>query len=309
MLYIILIRTVNSYCNISLTIFVQSYFSTMTQISTLSIKSEDSFIIEVCNLYWQYSLEDVKYVFSAKEISEMFNMTIPKIYGIASQNSELSFVCELCRKTIKTLKKRGDFKLENIFVNKKCLCFSCQDKFRLDKSTKNRNEMLSRLDIAIKNQSWKKLNYNELSTLIVLSNCKTRNEVFGKLFDGLSSESETSKEIWNNLNTLDSMGLVWIERTTDNKIIDFHTNSRLRDYLESEFSNIFLDNNSGKLQIKLNKTSLKTSINQPDYSGNFILKKEIIFNPNIKYSYGAWLNADGTIFLKIEPVNSLKNED
>lgn len=169
--------------------------------------------------------------------------------------------------------------------------------------------MLSRLGIAILNQAWKKLDLDELRLLVILSKCKTKQEVVNQVFMGRLQGSKESQEIWSKINLLDEMGLIWVERTEDKKIIDYHVSGKLKEILEEEFPDFYKVDNLDyydKLQIMLQKTPIITSQNQPNYSGFFNLKNEVTLKADLEYSYSAWLNDDGTIFFRIEPSKSKK---
>ena len=270
-------------------------------------KEKDSQTIEICERYWDIDLTDFNYKFNVKSIADKFGLTAPRVSEIASFCSSLTTYCENCGNEIKTYKKRSLINFDNVVFDGKIICKKCRTSSKLDKSVANREEILSRLSIAVKNAEWKKLNIRELELLVIITKCKTKNDVMRLVFQGMDYKSEYSKVIWERLNLLDEMGLIWIERTEDRKIIDYHTSGELKEKLEKEFPQFYADEfvpDFEKLQIMLQKIPLKTSHNQPDYSGFFNVKEEIMFKPNVQYSYGAWVNDDGTIFFKIEPAKN-----
>jgi len=276
----------------------------MTQTAKLNIKPEETKYRELCEKYWDFDSLDYNFKHTVKSIAEEYNISTRSVSEIISCTCSITFFCEICGCEIKSYTKRSTIIFENLYFKNQCICNKCKLTGKLNRTTTNRDEMFSRLEIAIKNQDWKKLNKKELELLVILTKCKTKQEVMRQVFQGMKFDNDYSKTIWNRLNLLDEMGLIWVERTEDKKIIDFHTSGKLKEELEKEYPKFYLEDDFvdfEKFQIMLQKIPLKINQNQPDNSGFFNVKREITFKPNVDYCYGAWLNDDGTIFLKIEP--------
>ncbi|MFW5871625.1 MAG: hypothetical protein ACOCUT_00815 [bacterium] len=76
--------------------------------------------------------------------------------------------------------------------------------------------------------------------------------------------------------------------------------------LEQEFANNNIaDTELDFLGFSLAKNFNKTNVRQPDYSGTFVLKRPVKLDADVKYIYGGWLNTDGSINLKIQPISNL----
>jgi len=275
----------------------------MTPTAKLNIKTEETEYKEICEKYWDFDSLDYSFKHSVNSIAEHYNISNRRVTDIVSIRCSITFNCEICGCEINSYKMRSSVNFEDIFFKNQCICKKCKSAEKLNRTTFNRDEMLSRLEIAIKNQDWKKLNERELELLVIMTKCKTKQEVLQQVFQGMKFDSNYSKTQWERLNLLDSMGLIWIERTESKKIIDFHTSGKIKKELEIEYPQYYLEDTLltfEKFQIMLQKIPLKTTHSQPDYSGFFNVKREIVFKPNVDYSYGAFLNDDGTIFFRIE---------
>lgn len=284
----------------------------MTQTAKLNIKQEETKYRELCEKYWEFDSLDYSFKHTVKSLAEEHRVSTRSVTEIISVTSSITFFCEICGCEIKSYTNRSSIIFENLFFKNQCICKDCKRTGKLNRTTTNRDEMLSQLEIAIKNQDWKKLNSRELELLAILTKCKTKQEVMHKVFQGMKFDQNYSQTLWERINLLNEMGLIWVERTESKKIIDFHTSGKLKEELEKEYPQFYLEDiplDSEKLQIMLQKIPLKITQSQPDYSGSFNVKREIVFKPNVDYCYGAWLNDDGTIFLKIEPAQKQNTDN
>ncbi|MCK4662358.1 MAG: hypothetical protein KAT68_05805 [Bacteroidales bacterium] len=272
----------------------------------LDIKTDNSQIVNICNKYWDFDRDEFKYKTLVKDIAKENKISVPKVIYLVKINSSLKFFCENCQKEIKTYHVRSDVNFENLYFDSKCLCHECKNGFKLLKTVADRDEIINRLDSTVITQEWNKLNEKELELLIIITKCKTKKEVVRQVFQGMNLNNEYSNVIWQRLNLLHDMNLIWIERNENRRIINYHTSGKLREKLKEQYPKFYKNDNEifsdfDSFQIMLQKIPLKTSDKQPEYSGFFNVKKEILLRPNKEYSYGAWLNDDGSIFLRIEP--------
>lgn len=275
----------------------------MEQSVKLNIETKEDKYRNLCEKYWEFDDFDYKFKNTVNSLAKEYNISTKKITDIVSVSSSITFFCEACGCEIKSYYIRSNINFENLYFRNQCLCQKCKLSGTKNKKI-NKEEKLFNLEFATKNKKWEKLDNREIELLTIITKCKTKKEVMSQLFNGIKYNNDYSKVIWDRLNRLDDMELIWIERDIDNHIVEFHTDSKLKEILEKEFPQFYSDEDCfgfNKLQIMMKKISSKMTINQPDYSGFFKVKNEVTLKPGVNYGYGAWINEDETIFLKIEP--------
>jgi hypothetical protein len=62
---------------------------------------------------------------------------------------------------------------------------------------------------------------------------------------------------------------------------------------------------STTLKFSLARNTNKTKPKQPEYSGTFMLKQDVVLKAGVKYLYGGWELTDGSINLQFKPVQEI----
>ncbi|MEH6306927.1 hypothetical protein RYH73_14840 [Olivibacter sp. CPCC 100613] len=62
---------------------------------------------------------------------------------------------------------------------------------------------------------------------------------------------------------------------------------------------------STTLKFSLARNTNKTKPKQPEYSGTFVLKQDVVIKAGVKYLYGGWELTDGSINLQFKPVEEI----
>jgi hypothetical protein len=275
----------------------------------INLNTEIPVEIEIIEDYWKID-EQLGYVYPANEIAKKFGITVPKITGLVSTKSSLTLTCIKCENEIGEYQKRTDFSLQDFQNLGEIICENCIGEKRKEEikkdSIENKEEVLAAMDVAFQTEAWKLLDIMELETLIIVAESKDKKEIYDKLFKGADVNGDYAKSIWNRLNRLHEKKLIWVERTEDRKIVDIHIKGELVERLRVDYSYFFMPAEPEKvvlenLQFTLRKNLRKLNDKQPEFSGIMSFDKEVLLGKDVEYQYGAWINNDGTIFLRIVP--------
>jgi len=262
----------------------------------------------ICEEYWEIT-DNLQYKYKVKELSDKHDIYPNGISRLVQTNSNLSIYCKNCCNMVGQYNKRSDFELSAYQVTNDILCEDCYlDKEKLIAAAITQRK-LNDMEMAAKTGKYKELNQFELKTLIEITESRTKKEVVKKVFKGADLSGNYAQNIWKKINLLDDMNLIWVEREVGgSRIINYHVNGKLRQMLRNEYPDLFMPikedeaHRFKKFQFIMNENFSKKS-RQPDYSGFFKVKEEVILKPNEEYQYGGWKNDDGTLFIKIEPVD------
>lgn len=171
----------------------------------------------------------------------------------------------------------------------------------------DRDKFFEEMDIAYKTKAWKKLNQYELELLIIIAESKIKEEMYKKIFQGIAFDSPYSKKIWKVLNHLDLMRLVWIERNEQRAIVKIHIKGELVEELKKEYPDLFMIDRPETIELKnlqfhLLKNPRRKNNDHPEFSGMLTFNKEILLKKGNPYKYGLWKNEDGSLFLRLKPI-------
>lgn len=272
----------------------------------------------ICKDYWSIT-DDFSFEKKVKDISDKFDIKIKDVTQLVKLSSKLIIKCESCEKILSTCLTRNDLDLYSLKKDESILCSDCEaDKNKLIEATIVQ-EKIDSMNMAIDLEKWKDLEKSEIDFLIHIINSTTKKDVIHKIFKGADMLGPHAKEnIWPKLNKLNELNLIWIERKENSRIVNYHTNGRLRKIIREEFPEYFNFNlPENEYQFSAFKFSMQESLitsgNKPNYSGYFKVDREIIFEPGREYSYGGWKNDDGSMFIKIVPAELARsivfNED
>lgn len=176
-------------------------------------------------------------------------------------------------------------------------------------NTNNLTEHYNELETAFKMKKWIQLNESELETLIVICELNgIKQDIFDNLFKGVPHSSIYGQNVWQKINLLEKQKLIWVERDTENHVIHFHFHSDLKTELQQALPDLFLSvtnsNTFDTFKFSLRKETNRVLRKAPEYSGLFRLQKSVLLKEGQEYYYGGWVNDDGSIFVKILPVEN-----
>lgn len=283
----------------------------------INLFTKDYEIIDICNKYWQVKDNDrFDYQYSPAQIGKYYDIKGPKIITIVSSNSQMKINCDnhpICGNSIKVIRKRNEIKLSVYKEKGSYLCETCERLKRIENLEISKLEAKRIMNYAFVQKKWTILSKKQLNQLIILSQCQTKKDVVNNIFKKVKPHNIESILIWESLERLDDLKLIWIERNQNHQIIHYHTHPRLESTLKLEFPKSFskklnlknTSNNKSQLRITLDPTHNRKSQNQPIYSGTHILKSDIVLKANKKYNYQIWDNDDGTkVFQLTDPDNT-----
>jgi len=155
-------------------------------------------------------------------------------------------------------------------------------------------ENFSELETAFKMKKWLQLDDIVLETLVVICELNgNKNDIYNYLFKGAPHKSNYGQQVWESI---------------DKKVKHFHFHNDLKTELQEALPALFIQVNTPEkndtFKFSLRKETNKIIKNQPEYSGIFRLQKSIYLKEGQEYSYGGWTNDDGSIFIKIIPVEN-----
>ncbi|NOU61752.1 hypothetical protein [Marinifilum caeruleilacunae] len=287
----------------------------------LQLFTEDTQIIEICKKYWQLQGENrFDYQYSPAQIGKIHDIDGPKIPKIVSKNSQLKINCDnhaICGNSIRIIKARREIKLDIFQEKGSCLCETCERQKRFENLEISKDEAKRMMNYAFEQKKWTMLSNKQLGLLILISQCQTKKDIVNNIFNKVKLYSIDSIIIWEYLERLDDLKLIWIERNQNHQIIHYHTHPKLKSTLKSQFPKSFskdliLQNtghNKSQLYITLDPTHNRKSNIQPIYSGTHIFKSDVILKANKKYNYQIWDNKDGTVVFQLTDPDNKNNYD
>ena len=269
---------------------------------------------EIINEYWEPGEKEFKN--KPKQICTKHNITLGELNRIVKDFSKCEITHGYCtdcgQAMISTVYSQTSF-LES---RRKTLerCSDCSQTFfkniqeELERQREEKKlDLEKKFELAVHERRWNDLTDEELDILKKIVHYKEKKLIGQEVFNG----DWFDNSIWNKIKRIKRLGLIEIERNEyDGSIIRF----LFPQDLEQEFgNNNFVDTELDFLGFSLAKNINKSNVRQPDYSGTFVLKRPVKIDAAVKYIYGGWLNTDGSINLKIQPISSLvqkvKNRD
>jgi RNase P subunit RPR2 len=260
----------------------------------------------IINEYWQMS--DNEFVNKPKQINARYNITLAELNKIIKDFSRCDIThahCSECGQAIvSSVYSQTSFKENKRKIISKCN--ECSHQYYMNiESEKQRLKAESQLsmekkfELAVQERRWNQLTDEELEILRKIVHFKDKKLINKEVFNG----NFYDKSIWFKVKRIEKLGLIEIEREDSGSIIRFLFPAILEKeiFTDSAIGNVELD----FLGFSLAKNIHKTNVRQPDYSGTFILSRPVKLEAEIKYIYGGWINTDGSINLKIQPLANI----
>lgn len=249
----------------------------------LKILTEDKKLKEICQLFWELKDFEDKYQFTRKiqDIAETKKMNSAQISQIALSNSELWVKCTNCE-TPFLVRNRNEW---NKLINKEFFFENDCQKCRDNKENKEKDNVLIKLhatknlelDRAFKAKRWELCDRDHIEVLIVISDSYTTEEINKELFRPLIADLDFHSIRWKQINKLEELGLLWIEREIPydkkSKVRKYHILNRLREVLLKKYKDEFRKGigilNSNRAEITSKIINSKSGF----INGEFTLKK------------------------------------
>jgi hypothetical protein len=175
-----------------------------------------------------------------------------------------------------------------------------QEAEKVRQQEEERRKIEEQFTQSIQEKRWNSLTDEELEILKGIVRIKNKSLIYKEIFNGDPFDRST----WRKVGNIEKKGLIFIKRNSYQSVAEFVFPERLKQIFfgeDKEIQNTELD----FLSFSLSKNNNKSQIRQPDYSGTFILKRPVRLDADIKYIYGGWINTDGSINLKIQPLDNV----
>ena len=266
----------------------------------------DAISKEILKNYWLNENEEFRY--KIVDLCQKYNLTNFKITELVKNYSSFlkSKTCNICRNDFfEKIETRG--KLKGSFWNIECeYCKKAKKQQNIQKTQKinleNENILKSRLLLFNKSFSekkWEILNENEFEIYQKIIDNKTLKNIKQNIF----KNDFFCQSTWTVFNKLEKLNLIIVERNSNKTVLNVYFDERVENIFFKNYKKI--DNND-TLSFSLAKKQDKSKQSQPDYSGTFILKNDIILKAGMKYLYGGWLQTDESINLKFTPLENIR---
>lgn len=260
----------------------------------------------ILQAYWE--MDENGFMNKPTLICETYNITTSELNKIVKNNSYCLITLGSCSDcglvNEEVVYSQTKFK-EKRYVKKRCS--ECEQKHyrELEVARASRREVEEQeremgFRLAIKEKRWNDLTDEEFGILKKIILIKDKSEIYKHVFKGNAFD----KSVWRKVRNIEKKRLIAVERNDGGGVVQFS----FPEELESLFSRDETSNDElNFLSFSLAKNLHKNKERQPDYSGKFILKKPVKLDAGVKYIYGGWKNTDGSINLKIQPLDEIQN--
>lgn len=251
--------------------------------------------------YWH--IDNGKFSNRAKDILVKYGLTQATMNKLVKENSYCDILLEKCidcgidRKV--QIYSQSAFNSPDYEISGRC--GDCTEKFKRKRDKEEMwriaREKSLKMSNAINQKIWLTLSEFELEILKKIIVSYDTNEAFSYVFDG----NIRNKFIWRAVNKIEKLGLINVERTNGGKSLEFQYDPRLKNEIKGNFEKKTVT----YLSFSLSKKTNKITSRQPNYSGTFTLRNDILLKAGEKYLYGGWIQTDESINLKFTPLKDI----
>lgn len=189
------------------------------------IGNVDSNTQSIIEKYWKYNKG--LFIYNNLELSEEFHLDISLLIQIVKNHSLCELVLNKCIKCNQErkykVKTRVNF--EYVISSFSRLCVNCNEyKVLLNEKHKLYNTYQYNTQYAIKNKLWEELLPIELEVLKGIIQYKRKYLIYRYVF----KNDTYNTQIWNIVNHLEYLGLIFITRNNQGKILSFGVDERIK---------------------------------------------------------------------------------
>ena len=266
--------------------------------------------------YWE--IEDGKFKNLRGEVGDKYNLSGSELSKLVKNHSKCVMNCGHCEDCDSDIIAEffSQTRFNDLYSRKKTQCHSCLEKqferleheryLELVRRMNNREANFENVNIL---EALKKINEEEQEVLNGIVRSQTKRDIYANIFNG----DINNRSIWRIVNKLEKVRLIAVIRSPENgkSIIRFDIHPHLLEATNPEPKVEPTNNyrNSEALsyfRFHLAKNYHKTIPRQPNYTGTFIPKIDIVLKAGVKYIYGGWENTDESISVKIQPLEDVK---
>jgi len=283
---------------------------------------------EIITDYWntrRKGKNTPQFVTKPNILAKKYNTSVANLTTLVRHHSSCTIeqgTCMFCRGSMSfKVHSHKDFKAN--YKKEKYAqhtCSSCQQKQRqmygkTQEEIAFKNSIFQKFNKAIQEMRWKMLDDEEVEILKGIAQIKDKY----KIYIWLSYNYPDNQHIWNKVNKIEKMDLLYVERDKRLEVKEFWFPENIVSILSPENEPIYFqevekptmqeDNKPNKeqnsLRITFSKNTSRSNTRQPDYSGIFKHENSIRIDAGVKYAYAGWINKDGDIFFNIQPLESI----
>lgn len=205
------------------------------------IKTPNQPEAEICRKYWEIK-EGGHYKYNLNDIKREYKLTTEELKSLVSANASMMVVCLTCGREINQHLTRDSLRLFFHWAGGPHYCTAHLPKGRTLNSSPSTifrfdtypdfedgisiTDKISKMELAAKNESFRKLNTYEFGILNVITKSADINELRSKLFS--STTKDDRRKIMDCIKFLDRINLVYIhENKVANKIEGIHITESL----------------------------------------------------------------------------------
>ncbi len=265
---------------------------------------------KIIHEYWEVDSEIIGWKNPVQKIAKLNSTSMGYVSRYTKENSRFELYCTECSNQIVKCNLRSGLNWFDFLSGNEIRCENCFSKPQVNiihktvvKEIEPTFKSGKKMNIAFETKQWVDLNQPELEVLIKVAECKSRSEVYSKVFPDENLRSSYNTFYWRILNRLDDLNLIWIDREEDGSIIQFHTHGNLYKTLLKDFPDLFLPrkepNPPKAYGFSIQKNKNKEG-KEPDYNGQFELKTDLEFKKGTVLKFAVWHNKIDGLYIRIQ---------
>lgn len=274
----------------------------------------------IINFYWEF--KDTEFVYTTKQVKELFELSQIEMSKIISTHSILSFYiyCDTCtsyeNQQVKNRTKYLELKKVKRQRNYRFL-FRCDRCKRIEKNKADKNieearkKLIQKFNNAIESKNWNNLTHFERE---ILSSCLEMNFDQLKKKHGGQLGKESFIKLIKALEKIASLNLIQLNKNGPNSYINAYQHlPRLKEFSSEIKTYEKITSSYGKINKESNELKFKLTINEnqfhpdsPLYAGTVNFKERIVIEPGVEYIFGVWPRANENLYLTMTPIKNLE---
>lgn len=261
--------------------------------------------------YWE--LNDKEFVHKISHLANEYKVTAPRVKKIAMENSSCQIIHGTCKECNRILRNvvycRRDFKLY-IWIPFEGTCGECEREINIrlkeEKRLKRIQYLKEKFEKGIEQKTWTLLSRQEFKILMLIVKFKKSNIIEDLVFNN----SIKDKKALNILTKLENLDLVVVDNLNYSSLPRVYNFSDKLEDIIFKFDPINLENDN-KFEFFESENHFMVNVlrnirkedgsRQPDYTSNITIKKSILLEEGVQYSFAGWVQENGSINLKIYP--------
>lgn len=179
----------------------------------------DKITTSIIEKYWKYN--NGEFSNTNLNLSKQFDINITFLIQIVKSYSYCEIIFDKCKKCnlVRKYSVKTRVNFEYVINNFSRICNNCNEyKVLLNENHKLYKANQYNTEYAIQNKVWKELLPIELEVLKGLINYKRKDLIYKYVF----KNDTYNTTIWNIINHLEYLGLIFIKRTNEGKILSFN---------------------------------------------------------------------------------------